>query len=359
MGHAGGQASWRLDWQVKDSKLSNLFTCILRVFCRIQNTKSQTQDATLHGSNKAKLHNNTQTTLIASSYSEPNPTEIMDFTELMSSGKLMLYSTSLSLLWGKSWISAAVSGSAIYIFYSNTKTATTKNIEQWIILGSLTLLASIASGILTVTSENLEDPHAVFNTWVISKIIQKGMGLILAGFIFLEVNMKKTEPEDRMQFLQVKIHILKGRNLVAKDRNFIGRKTSSDPYVVVHHGPTQLGKTSIIKKTLDPEWDNEVFRVSVVPRALEIYRTIELNIFDHDNLSPDDPMGTVHIRIPTTPNKKEMVWHTVERGEGRNYCRNATGELLVLAEVQGRLNSSFKLQLQKTASQRVLGVQDD
>lgn len=283
----------------------------------------------------------------------------MDFTELVSSGKLLLYSTSISLLWGQSLVSAGSAAAAVYMLFSCTKTSTTKNTEQWIILGSLTLLASLTAGCLTIASQNLRDSNAAFKTWAVAKMIEKGMGMVLAGFTFTDINTKRFEPEDTIQFLQVKIKIISGRGLVAKDRNFWGQKTTSDPYVVVHHGPNQLGKTAIIKKTLDPEWTNEVFQVSVVPRALEVYRTIELNIFDHDNLSVDDPMGTVHVPIPTVQNRKEMRWYTVEKGEGSSYCRNATGELFVMAEVQGRLASSFKQQLYKTASQRVLSIDED
>jgi Ca2+-dependent lipid-binding protein len=120
-----------------------------------------------------------------------------------------------------------------------------------------------------------------------------------------------------------------------------------------------MGKTSIIKKTLDPTWNDQSFRLSVLPRAIAVYNSVECRVFDHDNLSSDDPMGTVFVPIPTENNSKVMRWYPVEKGEGENHCRNATGELLIEIEVRSQLAKSFKQQLQSRSERFLLCVDDD
>jgi hypothetical protein len=198
-----------------------------------------------------------------------------------------------------------------------------------------------------------------FQMWFTAMAIQKLMGLTIAYFLYNDWKVKpREEREDAIRFSDIKVHVLQGRGLVAKDKNIWGRHTSSDPYIKLRHGPNKMGKTSIIKKTLDPTWNDQSFRLSVVPRAIAVYNSIECRIFDHDNLSSDDPMGTVFVPIPTLNNSKVMRWYPVERGEGENYCRNATGELLIEIEVRSRLASSFKQQLQ-SRSQRFVCVDDE
>jgi hypothetical protein len=108
-----------------------------------------------------------------------------------------------------------------------------------------------------------------------------------------------------------------------------------------------------VKKTLNPVWTDETFRISVLPRMIDYFKTVELNIFDHDKLSANDPMGTVYVPIPTMRNRKVRKWYPVEKGEGENYCRNASGELLVEIELQSENSDSFK-QAVRMESQRLL-----
>jgi Ca2+-dependent lipid-binding protein len=122
---------------------------------------------------------------------------------------------------------------------------------------------------------------------------------------------------------------------VAKDKNiFLGRSTSSDPYVKIKFGNKRVGHTNIIKKTLDPVWVNQSFQLGILAKSIEIYKNIECHIFDHDHMSADDPMGTLYIPVPTLQNRKITNWYPVKAGHGGNVCCNATGELLVEVEVQ-------------------------
>ena len=105
---------------------------------------------------------------------------------------------------------------------------------------------------------------------------------------------------------------------------------------------------------MDPKWDlaKETFFLNVIPRALEVYKNVECNIFDHDQLSADDSMGSCYVPIPHGLNKKRTDWYPVEKGEGANYCKNATGELKITIEVRSKLGASFGHKLEKTASDK-------
>ena len=228
------------------------------------------------------------------------------------------------------------------------------------IISFLSTVASMASSFfLKLSSKTKNDtPEASFKMWFVAMTLQKLMGCTIAYFLYKDWKVKPREPEDAIRLSDIRVSVLQGRGLVAKDKNIWGRHISSDPYVVLRHGPNMIGRTSIIKKTLDPTWNDQSFRLHVVRRSIAIYNSIECRIFDHDNLSNDDPMGTVFVPIPPLNNSKVLRWFAVEKGEGENHCRNATGELLIEIEVRSRLAESFKRQLQ-SQSTRLLCVEKD
>ncbi|KAH0448189.1 hypothetical protein IEQ34_021989 [Dendrobium chrysotoxum] len=83
----------------------------------------------------------------------------------------------------------------------------------------------------------------------------------------------------------LRIRVVRGVNLAVRDVR------SSDPYVVLRLGKQKL-KTQVIKKTVNPEWDEELtFSVEdpSVPVKLEVY--------DKDTFSSDDPMGDAEFDI--------------------------------------------------------------
>ena len=89
--------------------------------------------------------------------------------------------------------------------------------------------------------------------------------------------------------LQIVVKVLEGRNLIPKDFDMLGRPTTSDPYVVVHYGQISLGKTKFIPKTLDPQWKEEVFCISVRAASLVMgANVLELKVWDHDYVGGDD-----------------------------------------------------------------------
>ena len=125
--------------------------------------------------------------------------------------------------------------------------------------------------------------------------------------------------------LSVKITILQGEGLVAKDRNVFGKKTSSDPFVEVWALNAQkIGKTKTAKKTLSPRY-NETFAMQLQQVT---HPFVALKIFDEDLLSAPDAMGTVTVPIPTQ-NGDTTQWYNVAPGS----AKNATGRLQVRLEV--------------------------
>ncbi|KAK6921295.1 C2 domain [Dillenia turbinata] len=83
----------------------------------------------------------------------------------------------------------------------------------------------------------------------------------------------------------LRIRVKRGVNLAVRDVR------SSDPYVVVKMGRQKL-KTRVMKKNINPEW-NEDLTLSVSDPRLPI----KLTVYDHDTFSKDDKMGDAEFDI--------------------------------------------------------------
>ena len=121
--------------------------------------------------------------------------------------------------------------------------------------------------------------------------------------------------------------ILSGKDLVAKDGSgFLkfGKKTVSDPYVVVKLGSKKLGQTKVVMKTLNPEW-NEAFKRNFTGREFKADESLTFSIFDKDRGSADDPMGEVVVPLKVLLSGQVLEkWHDVQKCSG---CADATGQL--------------------------------
>jgi stress response protein SCP2 len=142
--------------------------------------------------------------------------------------------------------------------------------------------------------------------------------------------------------LTVTITILEGRNLIAKDRNLLGKRTTSDTYVKVFQNQAALGKTKTIPKTLNPKWNSQnTFAVTLgADSAQDLMRqngglSFTLNLFDEDRIGNDDSMGTVVLPVHPQDNV-DTKWYSVGTGAGSNYCKNAKGELEVRVSIQAQ-----------------------
>ncbi|XP_052205279.1 protein C2-DOMAIN ABA-RELATED 4-like [Diospyros lotus] len=83
----------------------------------------------------------------------------------------------------------------------------------------------------------------------------------------------------------LRVHIRRGVNLAVRDVR------SSDPYVVLRMGKQKL-KTRVVKKNVNPEW-NEDLTLSIADPNLPI----KLAVYDKDTFSPDDKMGDAEFEI--------------------------------------------------------------
>ena len=136
--------------------------------------------------------------------------------------------------------------------------------------------------------------------------------------------------------MTVTITVKEGKDLIAKDRNLLGKRTTSDPYVELYAGTKSLGKTKVVKKDCSPKW-NEQFQMELgaddANAVLNSKRTghfiiITFLLFDYDRNSSDDSMGTCEIVIdPLT--KTASKWIDVKSGKtsSPHFCKNAKGQI--------------------------------
>ncbi|KAK4778851.1 hypothetical protein SAY86_006379 [Trapa natans] len=83
----------------------------------------------------------------------------------------------------------------------------------------------------------------------------------------------------------LRICVKRGVNLAVRDVR------TSDPYVVVKLGNQKL-KTRVIKKDVNPEW-NDNLTLSIADPILPI----KLTVYDHDTFTKDDKMGDAEFDI--------------------------------------------------------------
>lgn len=116
----------------------------------------------------------------------------------------------------------------------------------------------------------------------------------------------------------LKVTALRGRDLVAADVNLFSAATS-DPYLRITFAD-QLWTSPVVKATLNPEWNS-----GVVTRYFLVYnmlQTVTVQVFDHDDLSSDDHIGSVRPfaveEAPRLSEKELEVLHpkTGEKGAG-------------------------------------------
>ena len=292
-------------------------------------------------------------TTATSSSLTPQEFRTLRSTDLIGLSKACLFFSSVLLTFGSPQLACIVSASSIILFLIQKKPTLTllKDMKKWIMAISVSFLASAGSWFLLVSA--FKGTRHSYPMLLLGKVVHvlSGVGI---GF-FLKQN-HEAEPDNintflqgSIQFMDVHIRILEGRNLVAKDKNIFGKHTTSDPYIKIYHANNYVGETAIVWKTLNPVWKDEKFKLPVIPKALKTFDNVEFNIYDRDRLSSDDSMGTVNVPIPLRLNKKVTGWYPVMNGKGTDFCKNATGELRVEIELRPLLSKSFKQDLHLTS----------
>eukprot|EP00797_Seminavis_robusta_P008072 Sro1565_g282800.3 (311) ;mRNA; f:1437-2371 len=137
-------------------------------------------------------------------------------------------------------------------------------------------------------------------------------------------NDKSELPElagGKVEVITLKLTVKKASGLPAMDKNIIGMKTKSDPYIEVRlcpKGPgggpqskVALGKTETKMETLNPSY-NQVFEAP--PLSLKSFSdtaSFELTIMDYDENGEDDLMGMVTVPIKLDKSASSTKWYDV------------------------------------------------
>jgi len=132
--------------------------------------------------------------------------------------------------------------------------------------------------------------------------------------------------------VEIDLTLEEGRSLVARDGGGIlgmGKAKSSDPYVIVkcgqaRHGMIELGRTNVVKKTLNPAW-KQTFKFHLEGRKFRTSDSLVLAVYDFDTMSADDPMGEVALPLSALLDGRPIDrWYPVANCRG---CSDAKGEL--------------------------------
>mmetsp|Transcript_7062 Transcript_7062/g.8171 ORF Transcript_7062/g.8171 Transcript_7062/m.8171 type:complete len:554 (+) Transcript_7062:47-1708(+) len=145
--------------------------------------------------------------------------------------------------------------------------------------------------------------------------------------------------------IEIDVTIIQGEGLVAKDRNLFGKKTTSDPYIKVHHGGNQNSchTTAVISANLNPVW-NESFKIHAGYQDMD--KSIVFYLYDRDELTEDDKMGCVVIPVPEYTDKPPCTdWFPVQKtweGNEEYNCPKAKGRVKISLAVNVRKYLNMK-----------------
>lgn len=144
--------------------------------------------------------------------------------------------------------------------------------------------------------------------------------------------------------LTIKVDIVKARNLIAKDRNLFGQRSTSDTYAKLYIDSILVGKTKVGKATVNPVWNSLFTYMLGADSATNVFQQqrdntnqvlkAELTLWDHDSLGKDDFMGSVVFTLdPLHGNISK--WFPVGKESGDHKCENAQGEVEIKVTYEG------------------------
>ena len=118
----------------------------------------------------------------------------------------------------------------------------------------------------------------------------------------------------------LRIIIVEGRDLVARDRHF-GGSGKSDPYAIVSCGERKVSfKHRYVSESLNPKWNYEVTFAIENPEG----HKISIDIYDFNKMTNDDFLGRVEFSVEDTIKSKNFnKWlklGKVESGEVHAMC---------------------------------------
>ncbi|XP_019433179.1 PREDICTED: protein C2-DOMAIN ABA-RELATED 4-like isoform X1 [Lupinus angustifolius] len=139
-----------------------------------------------------------------------------------------------------------------------------------------------SGSLLHLFPETFKQTQSSFSDWMCHRYYYKREKEEMEQY-----SSKSEPPKSLMENLLglLRVRVKRGVNLAVRDVR------SSDPYVLLKMGKQKL-KTRVIKKDVNPEW-NEDITFSVLDPNLPIL----LIVYDHDTFSKDDKMGDAEIEI--------------------------------------------------------------
>lgn len=144
--------------------------------------------------------------------------------------------------------------------------------------------------------------------------------------------VQQVKHEDPIDSMTLRVSVIQGSDLVAKDRNFMGKKTTSDPYVEILLGTgrayVRIGKTKTIYKNLSPQWNETIAtRVRYIEHGGS---NIMFRIFDEDKFSDPDNMGIVTLPLVWKDDSGSPQWYDIPK----NSAKNAKGKIQLQIQTQ-------------------------
>ncbi|CAD7696653.1 unnamed protein product, partial [Ostreobium quekettii] len=134
----------------------------------------------------------------------------------------------------------------------------------------------------------------------------------------------------------ITLRVVKGRNLVAKDRGGVFKKKgSSDPFVKIKYKKLKL-QSEVMTKTLDPVWNLRAMDLGSVLESES--KAIKMTVWDYDKLSGKDFMGAIRLPAATLfargPGRHEW-WIPLTKGKKSKHQTSAvSGDLWVECTVE-------------------------
>lgn len=80
----------------------------------------------------------------------------------------------------------------------------------------------------------------------------------------------------------------------------VGDLHSSDPYVVLKIGNRIVGRTPVVRFSLNPEWNHAI----EIP-LLHISNSLTFEIWDHDDVGSHDVLGTFEVNLSEFPSNTQ------------------------------------------------------
>ncbi|KOB68635.1 putative transmembrane 1 protein [Operophtera brumata] len=161
-------------------------------------------------------------------------------------------------------------------------------------------------------------------------------------------------------FFQLRIHLKRGQNLVAMDKN-----GTSDPYVKFKAGGRLLHKSRIVHRDLNPVWD-ECFTVPIE----DPFQPVQIKVFDYDWGLQDDFMGSCQLDLTALelgrtqdmvlclhdPDKPTQDMGEIKMSEKDNKMGRLKNRFMKMQEklqdrmedIQDQVQSKFKEEIQKS-----------